>query len=49
MAVSARRGFPVTGIAAALVWLVIGGVIGYLAHDRYRESEYLRPVAVEAA
>ncbi len=49
MAVSARRGFPFERIAAAFLWLVVGGVIGYLANDRYGASDYVRPVAVEAA
>ncbi|UCH39253.1 MAG: anti-sigma factor [Gammaproteobacteria bacterium] len=49
MAVSARRGFPFERIAAAFVWLIIGGVIGYLVHGQYGTSEYVRPVAIEAA
>jgi anti-sigma factor RsiW len=49
MAVSASRGFAFERIAAAFVWLIIGGVIGYLTHDRYGANEYVRPVVVEAA
>ena len=49
MAVSGRRGFSFERTAAALVWLVIGGVIGYLVNDRYSTSDYVRPVEVEAA
>lgn len=49
MTVSGRRRFPLERIAAALVWLIIGGAIGYIVNDRYGSNEYLRPVAVEAA
>ena len=49
MAASGRREFPLAGIAAAFVWLLVGGVIGYFASDRYGSNDYLRPVAVEAA
>lgn len=49
MAASARRGPAVQRIAAALAWLLIGGIIGFLVNDRYGGEDYLRPVAVEAA
>ena len=49
MAASSRRGFPFQRIAAAFAWLVVGGLIGYLAQERFGSREYVRPVAVEAA
>lgn len=49
MAASSRRGFALERIAAALVWLAVGGFIGYMVQDKYGSREYVRPVAVEAA
>ena len=49
MAASSGRGFPFERIAAAFVWLVVGGLIGFMLQERFSSREYIRPVAVEAA
>jgi anti-sigma factor RsiW len=49
LAASPRNGLPLGRFAAALVWVIVGGVIGYSLQGRLGVDGYLRPLAVEAA
>lgn len=49
LAASARQGLPLGRVAAALLWVLVGGFIGYSLQGRLGVDEYLRPLAVEAA
>ena len=49
LAAYTRQGFPLGPIAAALLWAVVGGLIGYSLQGRLGVDDYLRPLAVEAA
>lgn len=49
LAASARRGLPLGRVAAAMFWMLVGGVIGYALQGRYGEGDYVRPLTVEAA
>lgn len=49
IAATVRRGLSFGRVAAAMAWLLVGGVLGFLLHDRYAGSDYVRPLTVEAA
>lgn len=49
LAASGRRGLPLGRVAAAVFWLLVGGVIGFLLQERYGGGDYVRPLTVEAA
>lgn len=49
IAVSGRRGLPVTRIAASVLWFLIGGLLGYVLQGQLDSNEFVRPLPVEAA
>ena len=49
LAVSNWKTAPRWNIAASLLWLSIGGLLGYLSHGQFTENQFVRPLPVEAA
>jgi len=49
LAVNGRNRAPIWSIAASLLWLSVGGMLGYSLHDQFTESKFVRPLVVEAA
>ncbi len=49
LAASGRRELPFGRVAAAMFWLLVGGIIGYALQDRFGTRDYVRPLTVEAA
>lgn len=49
LAASSESVSPVWRIAASLLWLGVGGLLGYSLQNQLTEQEFLRPLPVEAA
>lgn len=49
LALGQRRRAPAWSIAASILWLGIGGLLGYTLHGQFNQGELIRPLAVEAA
>ncbi|MFV2032528.1 MAG: anti-sigma factor [Gammaproteobacteria bacterium] len=49
LAVSGRNRTPMWRIAASLLWLSVGGLLGYSLHNQITDSEYAGPLPVDAA
>ncbi len=44
-----RSKMPIWSIAASLLWLSVGGFLGYSLHDQFTGDQFTRPLIVEAA
>ena len=49
LATSNWKKTPVWSIAASLLWLSVGGLIGYMLQGQFSEDQFVRPLPVEAA
>lgn len=49
LAVSSRPAFPFSRVAASVLLLIIGGLIGYLIRGQLVSDELMRPLPIEAA
>ncbi len=49
IAVSGRSGLPLSRVAASLLWLLVGGLIGFALQGKLDSDEFVRPLPVEAA
>jgi anti-sigma factor RsiW len=49
LAAGTRNRAPIWGVAASLLWLSVGGMLGYSLQNQVSDSEFVRPLAVEAA
>ena len=49
IAVSGRNGLPVLRVAVSVLWLIVGGMIGYALQGQLESDEFVRPLPVEAA
>lgn len=49
LAAGTRNKAPIWSIAASLLWLSVGGMLGYSLQNQFTESEFVRPLFVEAA
>lgn len=49
LAVTGRRRLSIPGIAASILWLGIGAVLGFSLQNQFNTTEFLRPLPVEAA
>lgn len=49
IAASGRNGLPLSRIAASVLWLFVGGLLGYALQGQLDSNEFVRPLPVEAA
>ena len=49
IAASGRKGLPLSRVAASVLWLLVGGLIGYALQGQLESDEFVRPLPVEAA
>ena len=49
LAVSNGKKAPMWSIAASLLWLSVGGLLGYMLQGQFNENQFVRPLPVEAA